>query len=222
MKRLLSASFGLLLLSACGQTPTISFRADVTGVDGNVERQTVLVQSLNVLERRLLAMGEDALEKNIENTGSGAIITVGAEHQEALDALTESVQEPFDLQVMAQTQEGQPADVTVERHGGFVRTGITASDLDWVEAGQESDSDLGAVRLVFTEEGRVKMADLFSRMNGKNIGIFVRGQLVSLLQVETAELKDDIIIRQIPSMDLATVFAEDVNVGIHVQFTPVP
>jgi preprotein translocase subunit SecD len=222
MKRLFPLAFAVLLLSACGETPTISFQADVTGVAGQVQRQTVLSQSLNVLERRLAAMGEAPLEKLIEPSGSGAIVTVGAEHQEALDALSDSVQQPFDLRVMAQVADGEPAEVTVENQGGFISTGITGDDLDWVEAGKEPDSDLGAVRLVFSEEGRTKMADLFKSMKGKNIGIFVRGQLISLLQVETDVLEDDIVIRQIPNLELAQVFAEDVNVGIHVTFTPVP
>ncbi len=222
MKRLIPLSFAVLLLSACGETPTISFRADVISVEGQVQRQTVLTQSLNVVQRRLESMGEEPLKSNIQPNGSGALITIGAEHQEALDALITDLQEPFDLRVMSQVSADEEADITVERHGGFVNTGITHDDLIWVEAGKENDSDLGAVRLVFSEEGRTKMSELFKQMKGKNIGIFVRGQLISLLQVETDVLQDDIVIRQIPSLELAEVFAEDVNVGIHVTFTPVP
>ncbi len=222
MKRLIPLSFAVLLLSACGETPTISFRADVTDVGGQVQRQTVLTQSLNVVQRRLESMGEEPEASDIQPNGSGAIITIGAEHQEALDALMTDLQAPFDLRVMSQVGKEEKADITVERHGGFVNTGITHDDLVWVEAGQETDSEMGAVRLVFSEEGRAKMSALFKEMKGKNIGIFVRNQLISLLQVETDVLQDDIVIRQIPSLELAQIFAEDVNVGIHVTFTPVP
>jgi preprotein translocase subunit SecD len=222
MKRLIPLSFAVLLLSACGETPTISFRADVTGVEGQVQRQTVLTQSLNVVQRRLESMGVEPKKSDIQTNGSGAVLTIGSEYQEALDALSADLQAPFDLRVMSQVATGEKADITVEKHGGFVNTGITHDDLIWVEAGKENNSDLAAVRLVFSEEGRAKMSNLFKAMKGKNIGIFVRGQLVSLLQVETDVLEDNIVIRQIPNLELAQVFAEDVNVGIHVTFTPVP
>ena len=66
------------------------------------------------------------------------------------------------------------------------------------------------------------MKDLFAESEGKNIGIFIRNQLVSKLLVDTDELIDDIIITDIPTVQLANVFADDVNVGLHVTFTPIP
>ena len=50
----------------------------------------------------------------------------------------------------------------------------------------------------------------------------MRDQLVSTLLVDTDEVKDKIVIQSIPNPELAEIFSDDVNVGIHVTFTPVP
>jgi hypothetical protein len=225
MKRLLALSVAILTLAACSQSSTARYQLTV---DTALPEDTAYVtqQTLNVMQRRLESMGEILIDGGIEEgtMGSGNIIvSVTVENQEALDALSEQIVQPFSFEIMAQADEGQNADVTVEGHGGFVRTDITMADLSWVDADEDADNPgLGRVHLEFTEEGRTKMADLFKRMKGKNIGIFVRDQLVSKLQVDTDELKDDIVIQAIPSLELAQAFADDVNVGIHVTVTPLP
>jgi preprotein translocase subunit SecD len=185
------------------------------------KRQTLIEQSKNVIERRMEAMGERSREK-VTKTDSGAVFVVYASTQESLEALTEQLTRPFELRIMSQAAAGARADITVAEHGGFNETGITGGDLSWVEGRQQPGTNMGEVELVFTEEGRQKMSALFKQMKGRNIGLFVRDQLVSKLLVDTDELKDQIVIREIPQMELAQVFSEDVNVGIHVTFTPVP
>jgi preprotein translocase subunit SecD len=223
MKRLLALSVAVLTLAACSQSVTARYRLTV---DTTIPEDTAYVtqQTLNVMQRRLESMGETLIDGDVESSGSGeSVVSITVEHQEAVDALTEQMMQPFSLEIMAQAENGQNADVTVEGHGGFVKTGITLDDLSWVDADEDPDNvGLGRVHLEFTDEGRAKMADLFKRMKGKNIGIFVRNQLVSKLQVETDVLKDDIVIQAIPSLELAQTFADDVNVGIHVIVTPLP
>lgn len=222
MKRFLALSVAMLALTACSDAATVRYHLQM-----NTTEQTEVVQltqeTFNVMQRRLEHMEEAILDMKSKNEGSGSVImTLSTKNKEALDALTDQMVVPFTLEIMAQSEEGQTPDVTVEGHGGFVKTGMTAKDLLWVEADQEPGKDLGRVHLVFTEEGRTKIAALFKRMKGKNIGIFVRGQLVSKLLVEDDVLRDDIVIQDIPSVDLAQIFAEDVNVGIHVTVTPLP
>jgi len=222
MKRFLALSVAIATLTACSGTPTARYQLTM-----NVTKSEDVVQltqeSINVMQRRLEGMDETMIDNDVEETGSGSVIvSITAEHAEALATLTDSLQLPFDFAILAQVKGNQKADVTVEKFGGFAKTGITGNDLSWVEADKEPGQDLGRVHLIFTDEGRTKMADLFKKMKGKNIGIFVRGQLVSLLEVETDVLKDDIVIQQIPSFELAQAFAEDVNVGIHVTITPLP
>ena len=98
---------------------------------------------------------------------------------------------------------------------------MTEEHLEWVEAAEELDNK-GRITLSFSPEGRELMRTVFRQNVGRNIGLFVREKLVAKLQVDTAELKDDIIITGIPSPELARVFADDVNVGLHVIFTPLP
>lgn len=222
MKRLLVLFTAFATLTACSSTPTARYALEMNTTDTQDTAQ-LAQQTLNVMQRRLENMGEEKIRTTIEKSGSGtATVSVSSKNQEPLNALTDAMMQPFDFAILAQAQKGEKADVTVEKYGAFVRTGITGADLSWVEADQEPGKDLGRVHLVFTLEGRNKIAELFKKMKGKNIGIFVRGQLVSLLLVETDELKDDIVIQDIPSVDLAHVFADDVNVGIHVTITPLP
>jgi len=221
MKNLTFPLISLVLLTACGASSSATYKLDINVTDMAM-RQELAAQSLRIMERRLEAMGEIINDHVITVEQETAEITIEADHKEALDELSTQLSQPFDFRVMAQAEEGETPELTVEGHGGFMSTGITGADLEWVQGREEADKGTGEVRLVFTEQGRTKMADLFERMNGKVIGIFVRNQLVSKLQVDTAELKDDIVIRDIPTAELAIVFADDVNVGIHVQFTPVP
>lgn len=180
-------------------------------------------QTRDVMQRRLESMGEENVKTETVSSASGsAIVAVTTKNIGPLNSLTDAMMQPFDFAILSQAQDGEKADVTVEKYGAFVKTGITGADLSWVEADQEPGKDLGRVHLVFTINGRNKIAALFKKMKGKNIGIFVRGQLISLLQVETDELKEDIVIQDIPSVDLAHAFADDVNVGIHVTITPLP
>lgn len=222
MKRFLALSVAILTLAACSRTATARYQLtmDITNVK---DVATVTQQTINVMQRRLDRMGEKLLSSKSENTGSGkVIVTITAQHKEALNALSDQMKEPFDLEIMAEAQGKEKPDITVEKFGGFVKAGITGKDLSWVEADKEPGKDLGRVHLMFTPDGRTKMAALFKKMVGKNIGIFVRGQLISKLTVETDVLKDDIVIQDIPSLDIAKVFADDVNSGIHSIVTPLP
>lgn len=210
----------VLALAGCASGPSATYNLQIDRVTDATQRELVANQSVKVIERRLQSMGDILVDSNVRMGGSGATVMVTSESQEALDALAGQLQEPFDMKVMKEVASGQQAELTVEGHGGFVSTGITGADLDWVEGYKEPGKETGEVKLVFTEAGRTKMAALFKEMKGKNIGIFVRRTLVSKLFVDTDELKDDIVIRDVPSVDLAEIFAEDVNVGIHVTFTP--
>ena len=224
MKRLLALSVAVAVLAACSGGAVSRYQLTMNITDSKDIGQ-LTQQTLNVMQRRMENMGETVLDTDTEipdGTGGLVIVSVKAAHQEALDSLRDQMQQPFDFAIMAEAQAKDKPDITVEKFGGFVKTGITGDDLSWVAADKEPGMELGRVHLVFTVGGRDKMAALFKKMKGKNIGIFVRGQLVSLLQVETDVLKEDIVIQQIPSFALAQAFAEDVNVGIHVTVTPLP
>jgi hypothetical protein len=222
MKHHAISAVSLLLLAACaaaGTSMTFNLTMDTTDIE---RREELGDAALRVIERRLDGMEAKILDSDVEVDADSASVTVEVDFPEALPELASQLAGPFSFEIMAQTPEGATPDVTVEGHGGFSKTGITGDDLEWVEGKVQEGTDFGEVTLIFTEEGRTKMADLFAKNNGKFIGLFVRGVLVSKMQVETDVLKDDIVIREIPTAELAEIFADDVNVGIHVTFTPVP
>lgn len=221
MKRPLFSLASALLLVACAMSNSASYTLDMDVTDAE-KRQELGDQSLRVIERRLARMGEIPSAGDVSVTDEQATLSFTVETQEAIDQLAVELQRPFSFKVMAQTKEGEEGEIAVEGHGSFVSTPVTGDDLEWVEGYKEPGRSTGEVRLTFTEQGRTEMAGLFAGMKGNYIGIFVRDQLISKLLVDTDELKDDIVIRDIPSAELAQTFAEDVNVGLHVTFTPVP
>jgi preprotein translocase subunit SecD len=109
----------------------------------------------------------------------------------------------------------------VEGHGEFAATGITEEDMVWADAA-EDEQKKGVVRLTFTPQGSQKLAAVFKENKGKSIGIFVRDRLISKLTVQTDVIEDHIVIRDIPSSELARIFVDDLNVGLHVTFTKLP
>jgi len=220
MKRFSLIAVSLLLLAACNSTTAVTYELNFSVPDETL-RQELIFQSMDVIERRLDTMGKKLLDKQVKFESGATLLTITTEDKETADTLTAQLTDPFTLDVMGEAPADQ-SDITVEGHGSFKKTGITGTDLSWVQARQQPDSTKGQVRLVFTPEGRVKMAALIKEMKGKAIGIFVRERLISKLNVQTDQLEDDIIISNIPDAQMADVFADDVNVGLHVTFTPLP
>lgn len=219
MQRLALPLAALLLLAACGATKVayrISFNTD------DAEQQSALtLASLRVIERRLSRMGDQLLEQDIKTRDREVVIALNIRDKEAAATLTTELVKPFALQIMEQSPE-DGADAVVEGHGGFRAAGVSQEHLQWVEARQNgSDGKQGMVILYFTPDGRALMQKIFKKNKGKAIGVFVRGQLVSKLTVDTDKVEDDIVIQNIPSYEIARMFADDMNVGLHVTFAPV-
>jgi len=208
----------LLLLTACGATKAsykISFNVD------EVEQQSSLtLASLRVIERRLARMGDQLLEQDMKTRDQEVVLSLKIRDREANETLKAELVKPFTLSVMEQSPE-ETADTVVEGHGGFHATDITQEHLQWVEArAYGPEGKQGMVILYFNPDGRALMQKMFRKNKGKAIGIFVRGQLVSKLTVDTDKVQDDIVIQNIPSYEIARMFADDMNVGLHVTFTP--
>lgn len=208
------------LLAGCGGSVASNYRLQFDTEE--TSRLTLLSLAVTrVVERRLEAMGESVKGLDISQKEEGPELTFTVETEAAAALLSDELTTPFDLKIMRETKVGETPTIEIEGHGGFIETGVTEEHLEWVEAAEELDNK-GRITLSFSPEGRELMRTVFRQNVGRNIGLFVRGRLVAKLQVDTAELKDDIIITGIPSPELARVFADDVNVGLHVIFTPLP
>lgn len=208
-----------LLLSACGES-TVTYELTIDDVYADQKGELTLA-SMRVIERRLKRVGENILEKDINAESGIPSITVTLGDNTVRDLLTQELQQPFTLDIMTETADESSADIMIAGHGGFIQTGITEEQLTWAL----SESDIldpakGKVTLTFTEEGRTLMNEIFQQNMGKYVGLFVRDRLMSKLLVESNVLIDDIVIRDIPSVEIASVFADDINVGLHVTFVP--
>lgn len=208
------------LLAGCASTVHVDYRLTMKEEDP-AKLADLSLASLRIVERRMQNLGEEVRGLDITQEADGPRLSFTTETQAAADLLEQELTTPFAFSIMRAARGKETPEIAVESHGGFLSTGINEQHLSWVSASVEPDSK-GRITLHFTDEGRKLMRKMFKENVGKQIGLFVRKKLVAALQVDTAELKDDIIITGIPSAELARVFADDVNVGLHVTFTPLP
>lgn len=218
MQRSIAFLLATVLLSACGEV-TVTYDLTIDEVYADQKSELTLA-SMRVIERRLKRIGEEILEKDITAASGIPSITLMLGDKVARDILTEELLQPFTLRIMAEVADDESADITVAGHGGFTETGLTEEHMTWANAIEDTDPSLGRVTLIFTEDGRILINDVFAEHNGEYVGLFVRERLMSKLLVESAALMDDIIIRDIPSTEIANIFADDINVGLHVTFVP--
>ncbi|HVW66238.1 MAG TPA: lipoprotein [Candidatus Peribacteraceae bacterium] len=226
MKRLVLGLSAAIILAGCSTQTTVRYTLTFNVTDSNVQ-DSLAFASQRVAERRLEHLNEQIISDTIDTSKKPFTLSITVPDKGAADELTKELTAPFSLQVMAQTGTGETADIMVQGQGSFRKTGITEKDLTGVVSHKDADGK-GEVALLLTPDGQAKMQDLFKQTVGRNIGIFVREggskdyQLVSKLHVQTTVAPDNIVISNIPSSDLADVFADDMNVGLHVTFTPVP
>lgn len=208
-----------ILLAGCGGASSITY--DVTITQEDPTRASLLkVALMRVVEERLRAIGDETDDLELSGDTDNLTLTVGVGDPVVKDILTEVLMRPFTFSIMEETREGEDPDIEVEGHGGFSHTGVTKDHLEWLEAKEDTTPGKGRVQLFFTDEGMTIMERVFEENSERFIGVFVREKLVAKLYVDTDSLKDNIMITDIPSLELARIFANDVNVGVHVAFSP--
>ncbi len=217
MRRIALFLAPVCLFAACslGQRQTYRLTFDVQNVP---IQQELMEASLRMIDEYARQLKTTLGEKDTEAGTGSALITISLGDGTQLPAMTEKLTKPFSLQFM--TRVTGKGDVTVEGQGNFADTGLGAKDLFWAEAGEDNTTGKAAVRLLFTTEGRDKFLKLIKNNRGKTIGLFVQGRLVSMLVAD--QLQDDVVIRGIPTIAVASVFTDQVNTGLHITFTPVP
>jgi len=211
-----------LLLTGCqGQTFTTAF--DLTfKTDDEIQRSILLTSSERVIERMVMALEGSVPDMDIEHRDDTERITVTVENEESVALLAANLTRPIEFRVMLEAEEEEEPDLSNEQYGAFMYTGLTEEQIDWVKADEIVDKQ-GMLTITFDEEGKQLLNQLFTEKEGKRIGLFVRGGLVSMYVIqEEDDDRENIIITGIPSPDLAHVFADDVNVGSYVTFTHIP
>lgn len=219
MKRFAILCFSVLLLSSCTSTGSQTFDVDIRTDNPEVvaELHTAMRR---VVERRLFRYDADVSDYSVE----GDTVTIAATSAEAMEILTQEISQPINFEIAYQVPEGEETegDYQVEGHGTFRSTDVTGEDVEWVEGAVDDENlNTGRVAIGFTPTGVAEMQQLFTEYEGQNLAIFIRGQLAAKITLQGAEIEQFITINGIPSVELAKVFADDVNTGIYMTFTPV-
>jgi len=215
MKRISFLLCSALLAGCFGGSTTLQYRADISVEDAS--KIPVLFESIErVLTRRFAAVGVTDQKLTVvpqDQSSAEVTIELGKEESERVlhifeDAFT------FDIRLDAGPLDGDPKFATWES------LGIDHTMLLWVQAIGNRVTSQVDVELTLNEEGKKKLRELATTHRGKRVGIFVRDLLISALTVQSGSFTDRIIISGIPSAEIAEVFADDVNIGLHVRFTP--
>lgn len=215
-RSLIISGLSVALLVGCGGPVSMQYRLTFDVQDP--EHVELLTKStVRVIQRRLDRLGAQLYAQQTIQDPDGATLELSISDAAAAEALSQEMTAPFDLQIMRQTTGS--GDITVEGFGTFMKTGVTGDDIELV-ASLLQDDGTATVQIKLTDEGQKEMATLFKENVGKDLGLFVRGKLVSALTIRSAELPNPLSIDGVPDLELANTFADDVNVGIHVTVTP--
>ncbi len=217
MKRLLTALLLSVALVACGGS---SARWKVTFLRANDAQKAELGGAIErMIEGRTLAVQKKLVSKKFTPSGDGGTLSVTVGDADAIASLKEQLEMPFSFELMTQTPVGKKGDTDTEKFGSFTKSGLDADKVDWIDARVPPSGGATTVAVIFTPEGRTLFKKILSENQGKLIGIFVRGRLMSLKKVEEKDQSDSIVIDNVPSAQIASSFADDVNVSLHAKFT---
>lgn len=216
-----------LALGACttASTPGTA-RYTLTFHNLDEAKETETLEAVERVARNVAqSLGKTPQDITVQKEGTGAVLSLKLPDEASVTALSDVITKPFSLRVMYPVPAEQ-GDITVEESVGntvgYKETGITEQHMAWVVAAQMPNSNFGEVRLDFTKDGRILLLRVLEANKGKQIGLFVRNRLVSVMNVTEQDLtKENVVISNIPSFDVAKIFADDVNVGLHVTFDPI-
>lgn len=221
MKKLLTPALFALLITACGGTPT-TLSYNVTFTTDNTDRMNDLsLATRHVIERRLGRLEGNLLDYDVayDKETSVTMIDVKVDSSKAAKVLNEEMTAPFTFEVRYLVTEPTDGDIEAEGVGYFRASGIDKSDVDWV-FGETINPPLnrGRVTIGFIDESTEKMQTLFTEQEGNTIGLFVRNRLTAAVQISN-DFEKLLVIDGLPSGEIAKIFADDMNVGIHMTFT---
>lgn len=218
MKKIHALTLGLLLtLSACGGGQKIT--ADMTIRAKDAATTMSLIKSAeNVLIRRLAAADiKNAHVSAIPTNSNAGTLTVTSSDSTALERAKSILEEPFSFDIRIEKPKTETGSGTLKT-SDWIPTALTGASLVWVQPiGNKATGEI-SIALQFTKEGEKILSQVFRGNVGKDVGIFVRDLLVSKLKVTSAAVSDRVVIGGIPSAKVAEIFADDVNVGLFVDF----
>ncbi|HRH93549.1 MAG TPA: hypothetical protein PKV72_03375 [Candidatus Peribacteria bacterium] len=210
---------GCTLISACAASTT-QLHYGLT-IDNGTPAQVVnlINASERVMKRRISALGVQTPNViAVPTGGSGGTLTIDVPDEQLVTRIQQILAEKFTFDMRLELKETTAQDQNAEEN--WEKLGVENQHLIGVQVVGDEKTGEVAVELLFTDEGRDLLSKAFAKYKGRTVGIFVRGVLVSKLKVENDAVSDHVVISGIPSAAVAQIFADDVNVGLHVAFTP--
>lgn len=196
-----------------------TYQLDFTNSLTATDRQELTKMAMAVVERRVNALEGKALNVTPGNIGDTVALTVKLDKAGLADDLTQSLGAPFTFRLVEQATQTDSDTFTIGELGLFRETAFREKHITSVEWAKDPANGKGAANIQMNADGAQLFQSIAKRNAGKTLGILVRGVLVSTTKAQ--EDQDKLVIRNIPTPEMAQVFADDVNVGLHVTFTPV-
>lgn len=225
MRKLLPLVLCTLLITGCVKTDdaTVSYKLTTDLTDASrIETLPTVVQRL--LENRLIALDSFAREVKVTPEGDDYMVTVtlSGSNMTVLDTLTERITEPLTIRFMKEVPL-EEADIIIADTEGYKETMLTEDHIVWLTHRTHPVLKNGEVIIEFSEKGKELRKQIFEENKGNNIGVFVKGRPIYKLLVDEndEEDTDTVVLRNIPNPEMAQIFADDMNVGLHVTFSPV-
>lgn len=207
----------LMLLAACGAQKTAEFSLNIKNAD-EAKTMMLIQASEQVMQRRLAAAGvSDAVVTAIPDGENVGKLTVQSKDDKGIKEALLIAKEPFTFELRI---EKQPGTTPSAPDINWNPTAVNNDAVVWLRPVGNKDTGSIGVELELSEQGRKDLADVFRKNKGKNLGIFVRGLLVSTMKIQSETLEERVVIDGVPSQRIAEVFSDDVNVGLHVTMTP--
>ena len=216
--KLTTLAISALLLTACG-TSSVSYDLNLNLKSPDYE-ENVLDAAKLIVERHIKAaeasIGVEETINEIERNGTTIKVTFN--NEEMIEELNNRLTRPFAFEFM-EVVPIEEAQVVVAETEGYSPFGLTGDHVDWLTA-EGGDGTPGIVTVKFTEEGAEVKNKMFGERVGENVGLFVRGMPVYKLLIEEDDIEGNTLALNIPDAALGYIFADDVNVGLQVTFTP--
>ncbi len=211
----------LLALAACGPSKTtLTYDVTVKSLDATRAGE-IIKASERVINRRMAGAEVEGAVVTVVPTGSGAgRMTLDLPNAEAVEKAERILADGFTFDMRIEEPKTDANGSPIE--SDWMDTGLSGTVLTWITpVNFTGDKGEVGVELTFNAAGRELLTKVFNDNKGKHIGIFVRDLLVSKMQIATTKPADHIVISGIPSLKVAEIFSDDVNVGLYAIFTPV-
>ncbi len=222
-KAVIALLIGMIALAGCQARRSLTYDVSLTLPDES--RSLELMNATErVVNRRMHSLTVDGSAAIIPTSKDKGKLKISVHDGASGKRVSDMLAQPFSFDVRVSKENARAASQQNSSSRGtdtWLPTGITGAELQWVSPiGDRTTGKIG-VEFTFSPAGQQKLADVVRKNAGKSLGMFVRGLLVTKVSIEAKKIQQHIVVIGIPSPEIANVFTDDVNVGLHARLTPV-